>query len=330
LVGEDEVARVLDPGTGEPFFTVNASGRKVGEASLALQGKRLFIRWDNPDFTYSGYPNLDLYDVPTGKLIKSYSIGYGRTHFSARRNFSVIPTAVNEDGDARGAMQLLDAATGEKIHDISFWHSDLRVRQVSEDGRRVFLTTDDKKPADDNSIVVDFEANRVLATLPTGIISDGGLYVNGRRAWTHSERGGGSVTIWDVEKQLKIVEIVGDIWSVGIDRSETLMFLLYRNGMLEGRDAVEGHLLFSTNARITHVKRAYFMNGRRTLALLIGDPPQTKEESHTLSISEIRLLDLSPNDTSRIAEAKRKVPRCLTPQQLEAHFLPKEPPCWCI
>ena len=114
MVGEDEVARVLDPGTGEPFFTVNASGRKVGEASLALQGKRLFIRWDNPDFTYSGYPNLDLYDVPTGKLIKSYSIGYGRTHFSARRNFSVIPTAVNEDGDARGAMQLLDAATGEK------------------------------------------------------------------------------------------------------------------------------------------------------------------------------------------------------------------------
>ena len=100
--------------------------------------------------------------------------------------------------------------------------------------------------------------------------------------------------------------------------------------MLEGRDAVEGHLLFSTNAKITHVKRAYFMNGRRTLALLIGDPPQTKEESHTLSISEIRLLDLSPNDTSRIAEAKRKVPRCLTPQQLEAHFLPKEPPGWCI
>ena len=162
--------------------------------------------------------------------------------------------------------------------------------------------------------------------------------MNGRRAWTRTGRGtwGRSleypVSIWDVEKQRKIVEIVGDISNVRLDRSESIMFLRHTNGMLEGRDAVDGRQLFSTNARMTNIKRAYFMNGRRTLALLIGGAEQTtgREERDTLIVTEIRLLDVPPNDKPRIADAKRAVPRCLTPEQFEANYLPKEPPGWCI
>ena len=175
LIGEDNVARVFDPMTGEPLSTVSASGRKVGKASLASQGKRLFIEWSDPFSDDSRKPNLDLYDAATGKPIKSYAIGYGHAYVSERRNFAVIPTVASTDSGEKGPMQVLDAATGEKIYDISFWHSDLRVRDVSEDGRLVFLTTNYRKPADGNSLVVDFEFNRVVAALPTDIISDGGL-----------------------------------------------------------------------------------------------------------------------------------------------------------
>jgi WD40 repeat protein len=338
LVGRDEVLRVFDPRSGELLSTITAPGRKVDDARLASQGRRLFIKWRDPDPEDIRKPNLDLYDAATGKLIKSYSIGYGRTYFSRRRSFAVIPTAVNKNGGADGAMQLVDATSGEKIHEISFWHPQLGVRDVSEDGRLVFLTTDYRKRADGNSIVVDFESNRVVATFATGIISDGGLYMNGRRAWTRAGRstwGRGleyPVTIWDVEKQHKIVEIAGDISNVRVDRSETLVFLQHTNGTLEGRNSLDGHQLFSTNAKITEVKRAYFMNGRRALMLLIDDAtqPGKTDEDKTLRVSEIRLLDIPPNDVPRIAEAKRKVPRCLTPQQLEGNFLPKEPPTWCI
>jgi hypothetical protein len=127
-------------------------------------------------------------------------------------------------------------------------------------------------------------------------------------------------------------EIVGDISNVRLDRSETIMFLRHTNGMLEGRDAVDGRQLFSTNVRTTNVKRAYFMNGRRTLALLIGDAEEIagRKERDTLSVSEVRLLDVPPNEKPRIADAKRAVPRCFTPEQFEANYLPKEPPGWCI
>ena len=84
--------------------------------------------------------------------------------------------------------------------------------------------------------------------------------------------------------------------------------------------------------RTTNIKRAFFMNGRRTLALLIGDAEQTagREERDTLSVSEVRLLDVPPNDKPRIADAKRAVPRCFTHEQFEANYLPKEPQGWCI
>ena len=114
LVGQDEVARIFDPKTGEPLSTVSASGREVGKASLGSQGKRLFIEWRDPVSEERRGPNLDLYDAATGKLIKSYAIGYGRTHISARRNFAVIPTAVDKYGGEQGPMQVLDATTGEK------------------------------------------------------------------------------------------------------------------------------------------------------------------------------------------------------------------------
>jgi hypothetical protein len=143
--------------------------------------------------------------------ITKNATGYGHTYVSARRNFAVIPAAAEWDDDGARAMRLLDATTGEKVHDISFWQPGLRVLDVSEDGRLVFLTTGDRRAADGNSLVVGFESNRVVATLPANIISDGGLYMNGQRAWTRAGRGtwGRSleypVTIWDVEKQQKII-----------------------------------------------------------------------------------------------------------------------------
>src|SRR5439155_20739882 len=104
-----------------------------GEASLASQGKRVFIKWLDETPKDIAKPNLDLYDAATGKLIKSYSIGYGDTYVSRRRNFAVVPAVADEDDDKKRSMQLLDATTGEKIHEVTVWHPALRVRDVSED-----------------------------------------------------------------------------------------------------------------------------------------------------------------------------------------------------
>jgi hypothetical protein len=314
----------------------------MGSADLTAHGKRLMVKWYSSSSDKCDKPDVELYELPGGRAMGSYSSDSERTYIS-QRNSAVItaPDNKNNGDNNKLTMQVIDTVTGKTLHEIAFWHPQLRVRGVSTDGRRVFLTTGYRKKANGNSLVVDFEANRVVATLPTGIMSDGGLYQNGRRAWSRLGRStwGRSleypVTIWDVERRRKIVEFRGDISAVSLDRSESIMFLRHQDGYLEGRDATDGHLLFGTNAHIANVRRAFLMNGRRTLVLLIGEPPRATQASvrpdrELLDITEIRVLDVPTNREPRIEEAKARAARCLTLQEREDNFLPKEPPAWCI
>jgi hypothetical protein len=43
-----------------------------------------------------------------------------------------------------------------------------------------------------------------------------------------------------------------------------------------------------------------------------------------------RIWDVFPDTQSLVSAAKAAVPRCLTPAQRKAFFLPPEPPTWCI
>ena len=43
-----------------------------------------------------------------------------------------------------------------------------------------------------------------------------------------------------------------------------------------------------------------------------------------------RIWDVFPDTQALVSAAKAAVPRCLTPAQRKAFFLPPEPPAWCI
>ena len=43
-----------------------------------------------------------------------------------------------------------------------------------------------------------------------------------------------------------------------------------------------------------------------------------------------RIWDVFPDTQALVSHAKAAVPRCLTPAQRKAFFLPPEPPAWCI
>jgi WD40 repeat protein len=50
----------------------------------------------------------------------------------------------------------------------------------------------------------------------------------------------------------------------------------------------------------------------------------------TTSDNTARLWEVFPNTQALLSAAKAAVPRCLTPAQRKAFFLPPEPPAWCI
>ena len=43
-----------------------------------------------------------------------------------------------------------------------------------------------------------------------------------------------------------------------------------------------------------------------------------------------RVWEVFPNTQAFVSAAKAAIPRCLTPEQRKAFFLPPEPPSWCI
>jgi hypothetical protein len=43
-----------------------------------------------------------------------------------------------------------------------------------------------------------------------------------------------------------------------------------------------------------------------------------------------RIWDVFPDTEAFVSAAKAAIPRCLTPAQRKAFFLPPEPPAWCI
>jgi hypothetical protein len=43
-----------------------------------------------------------------------------------------------------------------------------------------------------------------------------------------------------------------------------------------------------------------------------------------------RLWEIFPNTQELVSHTKMAIPRCLTPAQRMAFFLPPEPPLWCI
>jgi len=74
-------------------------------------------------------------------------------------------------------------------------------------------------------------------------------------------------------------------------------------------EPLEGHCGTVTSA-------AFSLDGKRIV---------TTSEDKTA-----RIWDVFPDTQSLVSAAKARVPRCLTPAQRKAFFLPPEPPDWCI
>ena len=144
------------------------------------------------------------------------------------------------------------------------------------------------------------------------------------------------VTIWDVAGSKKVREITGIISTVRLDASETILMMRHVNGQFELRDSIGGHKIFTTNAELLSIKRAFPMERPKFVALLAGpaDPNRSREadgaQNGTMLVSHVFFSEIAPNEEPRITEAKRAATRCLTLAEMRANLLRAEPPAWCI
>jgi WD40 repeat protein len=302
----DETARLWDAETGsligEPF-TGHAGA--VVSAAFSPDGKRIVTTsWDW---------TARLWDAETGKQIGEPLRGDGDSVLSAA--FSPdgkhIVTASDDE-----TLRLWDAETGKPIGAPLAGHGDsVESAAFSPDGKRIVTAFWDR-----TARLRDAETGKPLGEPLTGHterVSSAAFSPDGKRIVTAS--GDKTARVWDAETGKQIGQLDGhtdEVWSAAFSPDGKRIVTASSDGTARLWDAETGKQIGELDHTEKVLGAAFSPDGKRIV---------TASWDKTA-----RLWKAFANTQELVSHAKAAVPRCLTPAQRNAFFLPPEPPPWCI
>jgi WD40 repeat protein len=291
------------------------TGKQIGEPLRGHTGRVLSAAF-NPDgkriVTASEDTTALLWDADTGKPIgeplKGHAGGVNSAAFSP--GGKRIVTA-SWDKTAR----LWDAETGKQIVELDGHADSVQSAAFSADGKRIVTASADK-----TARVWDAETGKPVGEPlkgHAGAVVSAAFSPDGRRIVTASEDE--TARLWDVETSKPIITgwegaVLSAAFSpdgrriVTVSKDKTARLWDAETGKPIG-EPLEGHTDWVVSA-------AFSPDGKRIVTASAD--------------TTARLWEISANTQELVSHAQAAVPRCLTPAQRRAFFLPPEPPLWCV
>ena len=309
---------------GSPIVTASPDGTQQWSAETGKPvGERLPITWgwfERATFSPDGrrvviffHGTAQIRDVATGRRIVDRLVEHDGTALSAAfsPDGSRIVTA-SSDKTAR----LWDAETGKSIGGPLVGHQgEVRSAAFSADGRLIVTASEDK-----TARLWDVATGTPLGEPLAGHkawVQTAAFSRDGRRFVTASDDG--TARLWDTATGRSMRELKGHAAAV---RSAAFS--------PDGKRVVTAS--YDRTARVWDG-----VAGKPVGELRHDSPPQSvlfsPDGKRIVTVSDNgagRLWTVFPDMQQLVAHARATVPRCLTPAQRAAYFLPPEPRAWCI
>jgi RNA polymerase sigma factor (sigma-70 family) len=206
--GEDQIIRLFDPQTGKEVRRLEAKGCWVTHIAFAPDGKTLASACDIPNdllvAAQSGPPAVRLWDVETGKEIRSWKVPRGSRRLAFAPDGRTLLSTTRAASGIRG----WNLATGEELPDFGGHLAGVDSLTFSPDGKTLFSTGHDHTirswnvAAGRDTILHDKKAENNLTLR---------LAPDQRTAVTWDSRG---VTVWNKDGKRTVHSSGGDFNSL--------------------------------------------------------------------------------------------------------------------
>jgi WD40 repeat protein len=305
----DRTARLWAAETGTPIGEpLKGHENPVTSAAFSPDGKRIV--------TASADKTARLWDAETGKPIGQSLIGHADSVLSAA--FSPDGKRIVTASDDKTA-RLWAAETGKPIGESLTGHTEgIITAAFSPDGKRIVTASLDK-----TARLWDAETSKPIGESLIGhadSVLSAAFSPDGKRIVTASADE--TARLWDAETGKPIGEsLIGhanSVWSAAFSPDGKRIVTASLDKTAQLWDAETGKPISEP------------LTGHSASVLSAAFSPDGKRIVTASADKTARLWDVFANTQELVSHAKAAVPRCLTPPQRKAFFLPPEPPLWCI
>jgi len=301
---DDKTARLWDAATGLPIGEPLHEGG-VNSAAFSPDSKRIVTASDDK--------TARLWDGATGQPIGEPLSGH---------EAAVLSAAFSPDGarivtaSADKTARLWDAATGRPIGEplrglgVALWSA-----AFSPDGKRIVTASTDQTARLWDAVT----GLPIGEPLHEGGVNSAAFSLDGKRIVTASTDQ--TARLWDAATGQPIGEPLngheGIVWSAAFSPDGTRIVTASDDKTARLWDAATG-------------KPIGVLKGHEDAVMSAAFSPDGKRIVTASRDNTARLWDILPDTQALVSRAKVDIPRCLTPEQRKAFFLPPEPPAWCI
>ena len=303
----DGTARVWDAESGEPIAELKGHQNSVWGGAFSPDGQRIV--------TASEDRTAQVWDATTGQPIGKPLKGH---------EDAVITAAFSPDGkrivtaSRDKTAQLWDATTCQPVGNPLKGHEGAVMSAAfSPDGKRIVTASSDK-----TARVWDATTGKPVGRPLTGHKADvtgAAFSPDGRRIVTAS--GDATARVWDVESGQPIGEPLkgheGWVYSAAFSPDGKRIATASQDGTARVWDAESGEPIAE-------------LKGHQNSVWSVAFSPDGKHIVTASWDKTARVWEVFPDTQGLVAAAEAAVPRCLTPLQRKAFYLPPQPPAWCI